>query len=70
MFSFSKALQEFKHQYFTGNDETGFEPSFRITLVTDGAAFSVRHLFEVLFIIVALLLIFSLLGYITTLLVT
>ena len=45
MFSFSEALQEIKHQYFTGNDETGFEPSFGITSVTDGTAFSVGHLF-------------------------
>ena len=45
VFSFSEALQEIKHQYFTGNDETGFEPSFGITSVTDGAAFSVGHLF-------------------------
>ena len=28
MFSFSEAFQEIKHQYFTGNDETGFELSF------------------------------------------
>ena len=42
--SFSEALQEIKHQYFTGNDETGFEPSFT-TSVTDGTAFSVGHLF-------------------------
>ena len=45
MFSFSEALQEIKHQYFTGNDETGIEPSFGITSVTDGTAFSVGHLF-------------------------
>ena len=45
VFSFSEALQEIKHQYFTGNDETGFEPSFGITSVTDGTAFSVWHLF-------------------------
>ena len=45
MFSFSEALQEIKHQYFTGNDETGFEPSFGITSVADGTAFSVGHLF-------------------------
>ena len=45
VFSFSEALQEIKHQYFTGNDGTGFEPSFGITSVTDGTAFSVGHLF-------------------------
>ena len=44
-FSFSEALQEIKHQYFTGNDETGFQPSFGITSVTDGTEFSVGHLF-------------------------
>ena len=42
---FSEALQEIKHEYFTGNGKTGFEPSFGITSVTDGTAFSVRHLF-------------------------
>ena len=45
MISFSEDLQEIKHQYFTGNDETEFEPSFGITSVTDGTAFSVGHLF-------------------------
>ena len=45
VFFFSEALQEIKHQYFTGNDETRFEPSFGITSVTDGTAFSVGHLF-------------------------
>ena len=44
VFSFSEALQEIKHQ-FTGNDDTGFEPSFGITSVTDRTAFSVGHLF-------------------------
>ena len=43
--SFSEVLQEIKHQYFTGNDETGFEPPFGITSVTDGTAFSIGHLF-------------------------
>ena len=43
--AFSEALQEIKHQYFTGNGKTGFEPSFGITSVTDGTAFSVRQLF-------------------------
>ena len=43
--SFSEALQEIKHQYFTRNDEAGFEPSFGIASVTDGTAFSVGHLF-------------------------
>ena len=62
VFSFSEALQEIKHQYFTGNDETWFEPSF-------GIPFSVGHLFTATVIMVALLLIFSLLGYMTTLLV-
>ena len=69
VFSFSEALQEIKHQYFTGNDETGLESSFGIPPVTDGAAFSVGHLFAATVIMVALLLIFSLLGYMTTLLV-
>ena len=68
-FSFSEALQEIKHQYFTGNDETGFESSFDIPSVTDGAAFSVGHLFTVTVVMVSVLLIFSLLGYMTTLLV-
>ena len=45
MFSVSEALQEIKHQYFTGNDGTVFEPFFGITSVTDGTAFSVGHLF-------------------------
>ena len=45
MFSFSEALQEIKHHYFTGNDETGFELSFGITSVTDQTAFSTGHLF-------------------------
>ena len=45
VFSFSEALQEIKYQYFTGNDETGFEPSFGITSVTDGTVVSVGHLF-------------------------
>ena len=45
VFSFSETLQEIKHQYISGNDETGFEPSFSITSVTDGTAFSVGHLF-------------------------
>ena len=45
MFSFSEALQEIKHQYFTRNDETGFEPCFGVASVTDWTAFSVGHLF-------------------------
>ena len=45
VFSFSEALQEIKHHYFTGNDETGFELSFGITSVTDRTAFSTGHLF-------------------------
>ena len=44
-FSFSEALQEIKHQYFTGDDKTGFEPSFSVTSVTDRSAFIAGHLF-------------------------
>ena len=63
MFSFSEALQEIKHQYFTGNDESGFEPSFGITSENDGTAFSDGHLFAAtVYTMVALILIFSLLG--------
>ena len=67
--SFSEVLQEIKHQYFTGNDETRFEPSFGITSVTDGTALVLGIYSQLLLIMVALLPIFSLLGYITTLLV-
>ena len=42
---FSETLQEIKHQHFTGDDETRFEPSFGITSVTDGTACGVGHLF-------------------------
>ena len=45
MFPFSEDLQEIKHQYLTGNDGTGFEPSFGITSVINGTTFSVWHLF-------------------------
>ena len=69
VFSFSEAFQEIKHQYISGNDETGFEPSFTITSVTDGTAFVLDIYSQLLFIMVPLLLKFSLLGYIITLLV-
>ena len=36
-----EALKEIKHQFFSGNDNTGYKP----VSVADGTAFSVRHLF-------------------------
>ena len=42
---FIEALKEIKHQFFSGNDNTGYEPAFGTVSVTDGTAFSIGHLF-------------------------
>ena len=40
-----EALKEFKHQFFFGNDNTGYEPAFGTVSVADGTAFIMGHLF-------------------------
>ena len=40
-----EALKEIKHQFFSGNDNTGYEPAFRTVSVADGTPFCVGHLF-------------------------
>ena len=40
-----EALNKIKHQFFFGNDNTGYEPVFGTVSVADGTAFSVEHLF-------------------------
>ena len=40
-----EALKEMKHQLFSRNDNTGYEPAFGTDPVADRTAFSVEHLF-------------------------
>ena len=40
-----EALKEIKHQFFSRNDSTGYEPVFGTVSVADVTAFNVGHLF-------------------------
>ena len=40
-----EALQEVKDLYFTGDEQSGYEPSIGIVNIADGKAFSVGHLY-------------------------
>ena len=40
-----EALKEIKYQFFSGNDNTGYEPAFGTVSVADGTPFCVGHLF-------------------------
>ena len=39
-----EALKEIKPQFFSGNDNTKYEPAFETVSIADGTAFSVGHL--------------------------
>ena len=45
VFFIIEALKEIKHQLFSGNDNTGYEPAFGTDSVAERTAFSVEHLF-------------------------